>query len=129
MHASYGLIVLFLLLHSLDPFGWVDMAVKRPAKLRVILNPDDTSKLILPDGIPETMEQLMEEVRKVCGLNGKLRLLYQDRDFGDALVNLTSTADLDDLATVKVIPITNDCSPGFNLTVCDDFVSTQSDDT
>ncbi|KAJ8361311.1 hypothetical protein SKAU_G00178360 [Synaphobranchus kaupii] len=105
------------------------MAVKRPAKLRVILNPDDTRKLILLDGIPQTMEQLMDEVRKVCGLNGNLRLQYQDRDFGDALMNLTSTAELEDLATVKVIPITDDCSQGFNLTVFDDLVSTPLDDT
>ncbi|XP_028430573.1 uncharacterized protein LOC114553561 [Perca flavescens] len=104
------------------------MAVKRPAKLRVVLNPDDTRKLILSDGIPETMEQLMDEVRKVCGFNGNFRLQYQDRDFGDALVNLTSTVELEDLATVKVIPIIDDCSQGLNLTVCDDL-STQSDDT
>lgn len=102
---------------------------KRPAKLRVILNPDDTRKLILPDRIPESMEQLMDEVRKVCGLNGKFRLQYQDRDFGDALVNLTSTVELEDLATVKIIPITDDCCQVTTLTVCDDIVSTQSDDT
>ncbi|XP_037621965.1 uncharacterized protein LOC119486148 isoform X2 [Sebastes umbrosus] len=105
------------------------MAVKRPAKLRVILNPDDTRKLILPNGIPETMEQLMYEVRKVCGLNANFRLQYQDRDFGDALVNLTSTAELEDFATVKVVPITDDCSQELILNVCEDLVSTQSDDT
>lgn len=105
------------------------MAVKRPAKLRVILNPDDTRKLVLPGGIPESMEQLMDEVRKVCGLNGNFRLQYQDRDFGDALVNLTSTVELEDLATVKVIPISDDFSQEITLTICDDIVSTQSDDT
>ncbi|XP_068567851.1 uncharacterized protein [Cebidichthys violaceus] len=105
------------------------MAEKRPAKLRVILNPDDTRKLILPDGIPETIEQLLDEVRKVCELNGHFRLQYQDRDFGDALVNLTSTAELEDLTTVKVIPITDDCSEGFNITASNESVCTQSDDT
>lgn len=105
------------------------MAVRQPAKLRVILNPDDTRKLILPEGIPETMEQLMNEVRKVCGLNGNFRLQYQDKDFGDALVNLTSTAELDDLATIKVIPVADDGSQEILLTFCNDFLSTQSDDT
>ncbi|XP_032392486.1 uncharacterized protein LOC116702420 [Etheostoma spectabile] len=105
------------------------MAVKRPAKLRVILNPDDTRKLILPDGIPESMEQLMDEVKNVCGLSGNFRLQYQDRDFGDALVNLTSTAELEDLATIKVIPVTDECSQVITLTVCDEIVSSQSDDT
>lgn len=47
----------------------------------------------------------MSEVRKVCGINGNIKLEYQDRDFGDALVNLTSTAELEDLATIKVIPM------------------------
>ena len=104
------------------------MAGKRPAKLRVILNPDDTWKLILPDGIPESMEQLMDEIRKVSGLNGNLRLQYHDRDFGDALVNLASTAELEDLATVKVIPIPDD-SHVITLSFCNDVVSAQSDDT
>uniref|UniRef100_A0A8C3GB99 PB1 domain-containing protein n=1 Tax=Cyclopterus lumpus TaxID=8103 RepID=A0A8C3GB99_CYCLU len=105
------------------------MAGKRPAKLRVILNSDDTRKLILPDGIPETIEQMLNEVRKVCELNGNFRMQYQDRDFGDALVNLTSTAELEDLTTVKVIPITDDCSEGFNITASNESMSTQSDDT
>lgn len=108
-----------------------DTAVKMPVKLRIILKPDDTRKLLLPDGIPKTMEQLTDEVRKVCGLNGEFRLQYQDKDFGDALVNLTSTAELEDLTTIKVIPITDDCSQRFNVTVLEDAQSSSfhSDDT
>ncbi|XP_041643354.1 uncharacterized protein LOC121509758 [Cheilinus undulatus] len=105
------------------------MAERRPAKLQVLLSPNDTRKLVLPDGIPETMVQLLDEVRTVCGLNGNFRLQYQDRDFGDALVNLTSTAELEDFATVKVIPIIDDASQEITLTFCDDVVSTQTDDT
>ncbi|KAL6481140.1 hypothetical protein MHYP_G00092200 [Metynnis hypsauchen] len=105
------------------------MAVKRPAKLRVILTPDDTRKLILPDGIPKTMGELMDEVSKLCALSGNFRLQYQDRDFGDALVNLISTTELEDFAAIKVIPITDDCSQEFNLTVCDDLMPQSSDDT
>lgn len=99
---------------------------RRPAKLRVILNPDDTRKLILPGGIPETVEELINQVRKVCGLNCNVRLQYQDRDFGDALVNLTSTAELEGFATIKVIPLTDDDQ---TIPVCDDLVSTETDDT
>ncbi|XP_047217856.1 uncharacterized protein LOC124866210 [Girardinichthys multiradiatus] len=65
------------------------------------------------------MEQLLDEIKKVCGLKGNIRLQYQDKDFGDALVNLTSTEELGDLATVKIIPI-NDCSQEDNLTICDE---------
>ena len=60
------LISLFMFLFFLVPFGLPDMAVKMPAKLQMILNPDDTRKLVLPNGIPETMAQLTDEVRKVC---------------------------------------------------------------
>ncbi|KAI9514764.1 hypothetical protein NQZ68_030954 [Dissostichus eleginoides] len=84
------------------------MAMKTPARLLILLKPDDTRKLVLPNGIPETMAQLTVEVRKVCEINGGFRMQYQDRDFGNALVNLTSTADLVDLATIKVIPIPDD---------------------
>ncbi|CAL9698769.1 unnamed protein product [Knipowitschia caucasica] len=79
-------------------------------KFRIFLKPDDTRKLILPDGIPKSMEKLMDEVRNVCGLNGEFRLQYQDKDFGDAFINLTSTAELEDLTTIKVVPITDECS-------------------
>ena len=61
------------------------MAVESPAKVPVILISDDTRKLILPDGIPETMERLMDKIMDVCGLNGNSKLQYQNRDFGDAL--------------------------------------------
>ena len=81
-------IYLFFLI-LLDTFGWTDTMERRTAKLRVILNPDDTRKLILPGGIPERVEQLINQVRKVCGVNCNVRLQYQDRDFGGALVNLT----------------------------------------
>ncbi|XP_067353940.1 uncharacterized protein [Channa argus] len=114
---------------STRSFGCADMAKKGPAKLRVILNPDDTQKLILPQGIPETMEELMSEVRKVCGLSGTFRLQYQDKDFGDALVNLTSTAELEDLATVKVILVTEDSRQTFDHSVQDESISVNTDDT
>ena len=54
---------------------------------------------------------------------------YEDRDIGDALVNLTSTADLEDLTTIKVIPIPDDGVQEYIFTVCEEAVSAQSDDT
>ena len=54
---------------------------------------------------------------------------YQDRDIGDALVNLTSTADLEDLTTIKVIPIPDDGVQEYNFTVCEEAASAQSDNT
>ena len=58
------------------------MAERRPAKLRVILNPDDTRKLILLGGIPETVEELINQVRKVCGLNGNVAMVAMDGNSG-----------------------------------------------
>lgn len=104
------------------------MSGRRPAKLLIILSPDDTRKVILPDGIPKSMGHLSDKINKVCKLTVNIRLLYQDKDFGDALVSLTSTAELHDLSTVKVIPIT-DCIQEANPAVFEDFVSSHSDDT
>lgn len=67
------------------------MAGKQFAKLLVILSQDDSRKLLLPHGIPESVDELIEKVREACGLNGKFRLQYQDKDFGDVFVNLTNT--------------------------------------
>lgn len=78
---------------------------------------------ILPVRTPEAVEQFIVEVGKVCGLNGNLRLLHQDRNFGDARLNVRSTVKPEDLGTI--FHITDDGSQRFNLTLCDDLVSTQ----
>ncbi len=61
------------------------MAGKTSSKLLVILSPDDSRMLLLPNGIPESVEKLIDNVKKVCGINGKIRLQHQDRDFGHDL--------------------------------------------
>ncbi|KAK7891446.1 hypothetical protein WMY93_023409 [Mugilogobius chulae] len=78
-----------------------------PVKLRIILKPDDTRKLLLRDGIPNTMEQLMDEVRK---------------------------DELEDLSTIKVIPTSDECSQRSDVIVLEDAqsplsLSWHSDDT
>lgn len=70
----------------------------------------------------------MDEVRKEGELNRSFRLQYQDKDFGSALVNLMSTAELD-LTTVKVIPVTEDCRQTFDHSVHDDSQFVYSDNT
>lgn len=42
------------------------------------------------------------EIQKQCGIEGEFRLQYMDPDF-DQFMNLTSTADIEDKGTVKVI--------------------------
>lgn len=59
-------------------------------------------KLTLPSGIPESVDNLKLEIQKQCRVEGEFRLQYMDNDF-DEFMNLTSTADLQDKGTVKVI--------------------------
>ncbi|KAK7886000.1 hypothetical protein WMY93_025621 [Mugilogobius chulae] len=81
------------------------MTGRQAAKLRVILNSDNSVKMFLPTGIPETVEELIDHVRMLCSVEGNFRLQYQDRDFDNALVNLTSTSELNDCSTIKVISL------------------------
>lgn len=73
-----------------------------PAKLRIVFGEDNCMKLTLPSGIPDSVDTLKFEIQKQCEVEGEFRLQYMDSDF-DQLMNLTTTADLKDKATVKVI--------------------------
>ncbi|KAM9487203.1 uncharacterized protein Hap1MRO34_007040 isoform 2-T2 [Clarias gariepinus] len=86
------------------------MSGRRSAKLLVIVSQDDSRKLLLPDGIPESVDELIEKVREAFGLNGRFRLQYQDKDFGDVFVNLTNTGELQSLGTLKIIPLSDEDS-------------------
>lgn len=69
------------------------MSGRTPAKLLVIVGQDDSRKLLLPDGIPKSVDELSEKVREAFGLNCRFSLQYQDKDFGDVFVNLTNTLE------------------------------------
>lgn len=73
-----------------------------PAKLRIILGDDNSAKLTLPSGIPESVDELKVEIKRQCAVAEDFRLQYMDVDF-DEFINLTSTADLQDKGTVKLI--------------------------
>lgn len=74
-----------------------------PAKLRVILGENNSHKLILPDGIPESVSDLTECIRKECGIEGSFRLQYMDTDFDNEFTNLDSISDVLDKGTLRVI--------------------------
>ncbi|XP_051283240.1 uncharacterized protein LOC127378444 isoform X4 [Dicentrarchus labrax] len=72
------------------------------AQLRVILEEHDIRKLTLPTAIPNTVEDLLIVV-ETFQLDGEFGLLSEDSDFGNQFFSVTSTADLHDKATVKLI--------------------------
>ncbi|XP_062239270.1 uncharacterized protein LOC133949105 [Platichthys flesus] len=73
-----------------------------PLKLRIILGENNSEKLFLPFGIPESVDDLKLEIQRQCAVAEDFRLQYKDADFGE-FFNLISTADLQNLGTVKVI--------------------------
>ncbi|XP_078024426.1 uncharacterized protein LOC144463559 [Epinephelus lanceolatus] len=101
------------------------MAGKKSAKLLVFLSQDNKRKFLLPNGIPESAEELVDDVRRACGLSGNFRIQYQDKDFGDTFVNLTSTGELQDLGIIKVIPLPDEDTAPAQTAV---HVSLSSDD-
>lgn len=47
--------------------------------------------------MPDTVEDLIEQVKEACRLLGNIRLLYKDCDFRDAFVNMSLTSMIKDL--------------------------------
>uniref|UniRef100_A0A3B3RUC4 PB1 domain-containing protein n=1 Tax=Paramormyrops kingsleyae TaxID=1676925 RepID=A0A3B3RUC4_9TELE len=75
-----------------------------PAMLRVILGEHDIRKLLLPSGIPNTVDDLLSVIKQSFQLDGHLRLLYMDTDFGQ-FFTLTSAEDLKDKDSIKVVQV------------------------
>ncbi|XP_026163312.1 uncharacterized protein LOC113130707 [Mastacembelus armatus] len=73
------------------------------ATLRVILGVDNASKLTLPSGIPDSVDDLKGEIRRHFGLSGNFRLQYRDIEFDNEFVNLTLTSEIKDKSTIKLI--------------------------
>lgn len=73
------------------------------AKLRVVLPHHKIQKLDLPLGIPETVIELQAAVRDTFGIAENFVLHYRDAAFGDEYFSLTSTGELKDKDTIKVV--------------------------
>ncbi|KAI4896279.1 hypothetical protein NFI96_025685, partial [Prochilodus magdalenae] len=63
---------------------------KMAATLRVILGADNAAKLTLPTGIPDSVEDLIGEIRRHFAVSGNFRLQYRDAEFDNEFVNLTT---------------------------------------
>ena len=78
-----------------------------PIRLLILLSDDSSERMDLPL-VPDTVKELIEQVKEAYKLTGGIRLQYKDIDFGGAFVNLSSTSSIKDLITIKVIPTVPD---------------------
>lgn len=75
-------------------------------KFRVLIE-EDIKKLVLKNGIPLTVEELVVAVKEAFSITENISLKYKDEDFDD-FFTLTSTEELKDKATIKVVyPVIN----------------------
>ncbi|XP_073803642.1 uncharacterized protein [Danio rerio] len=80
-----------------------------PVNLRIVFGGDeDARKLALKTGIPKSVDELVLEIMTVFGVKQKFRLQYKDKDFGNEYMNLTSTTQIEDRDTLKVIFLSTD---------------------
>lgn len=79
-----------------------------PVILKIILTDGSSQRLTLRNGFPASIDDLMVEVKKQCGLEGNYRLQFMDPMFGNEFLNLTSVSELVDKGTLKATSV---CSP------------------
>lgn len=72
-------------------------------KLRIILGEHNSQRLVLQDGLPATVPELAEHIKKQCGVQSDFRLQFMDADFGNEFTNLTSISEIEDKSTIKLI--------------------------
>ncbi|XP_019205875.1 uncharacterized protein LOC102075923 [Oreochromis niloticus] len=73
------------------------------AKLWIIFGEDDVHKLLLPAGIPSTLQDLNDVLRETFDITGPFTVMYQDMDFNGQFFTLTSIEEVQDKANLKVV--------------------------
>lgn len=58
-----------------------------PVKLRIIFEDDDIRKLVLPSGIPSTLQDLIDVIQETFHIPGMFTVVYQVMDFGGQFFN------------------------------------------
>lgn len=74
-----------------------------PVILKIVLTDGSSQRLTLSHGLPASIDDLMIEVKKQCGLLGNFRLQFMDSLFGNEFLNLTSISEAEDKGTLRVI--------------------------
>lgn len=87
---------------------------------------DDARRLTIESGIPNTVEEFVLQIKTFFQVTQPFRLQYRDREMGDQFMNLSSTSELEDKATVKVVYIPSETISSNVLTRDDILSSTPS---
>ncbi|XP_023811402.1 uncharacterized protein LOC111947527 isoform X2 [Oryzias latipes] len=74
-----------------------------PVMLRIIFGENDSQRLVLSNGMPESVSELVQEIQRQCAVNGDFRLQFMDPEFGNEFTNLVSTSDIQHKSSIKVI--------------------------
>uniref|UniRef100_A0A8C1PIQ2 Uncharacterized protein n=1 Tax=Cyprinus carpio TaxID=7962 RepID=A0A8C1PIQ2_CYPCA len=93
-----------------------------PVKMRIVFGDDNAEKLTIESGMPKSVEDLSNEIKRQFDIEGDIRLQYMDSDFDNNFVNLNQISDIQDKSTVKVISL-SDVSQGCLNQSCEDTSS------
>lgn len=74
-----------------------------PVILKVILSDGSCQRLTFTHGLPASVDEVIIEVRRQCGLQQHFRLQFMDSLFGNEFFNVTSISEIEDRGTLKVI--------------------------
>ncbi|XP_061905620.1 uncharacterized protein LOC133651640 isoform X1 [Entelurus aequoreus] len=78
-----------------------------PVKLRIILGSNNAEKLTIESGMPMSVEDLANEIKRQFDIEEDIRLQYMDSDFDNEFVNLNKICDIQDKSTVKIIRLSD----------------------
>ena len=76
-----------------------------PVKLWILLGANNAEKLTIESGMPKSVEDLSNEIKRQFDIEGEIRLQYMDSDFDNEFVNLNKINDIQDKSTVKIISL------------------------
>jgi len=74
-----------------------------PVILKIILTDGSSQMWTLRGGLLASIDDLMVEVKKQCGLEGNFRLQFKDSMFGNEFLNLTTVSEVEDKGAIKMI--------------------------
>ncbi|XP_063073543.1 uncharacterized protein LOC134464030 isoform X2 [Engraulis encrasicolus] len=81
-----------------------EMSTQKQLTMRVISCDGDARKMTMAP-FPNTVDDLVNWLKKAMRLDYNLRLQYEDPDFDSALVNVSNISQLPEMPTIRIIPL------------------------